>query len=82
MNTLTIEIPDALESALHEVSSRRHLPEAVVAREILEQTLMPKPGPSNAVELWLSQWRGQLKANESAASGDERLSHLLNKHLR
>jgi hypothetical protein len=30
----------------------------------------------------LSQWRGQLKANESAALGDERLSHLLNKHLR
>lgn len=82
MNTLTIEIPDALGSALHEVSSRRHLPESVVAREILEQTLMPRPKPSNAVELWLSQWRGQLKANEAAALGDERLSHLLNKHLR
>jgi predicted transcriptional regulator len=82
MNTLTIEIPDALESALHEISARRHLPESVVAREILEQTLMPKPWSSSAVELWLSQWRGQLKINESATLGDDRLSHLLNKHLR
>lgn len=82
MNTLTIEIPDALESALHEASFRRHLPESVVAREILEQTLMPKPTSSSAVELWLSQWRGQFIASEPAALNDGRLSHLLNKHLR
>jgi plasmid stability protein len=82
MTTLTVEIPKKLEAALRATSARRQMPESDVVRELLEQALMNEMKPSNNAELWVAQWRGQLRGKEQAAADDGRLSHLLNKHLR
>lgn len=82
MTTLTVEIPQTLEDALRAASARRQMPESAVVRELLEQALMNEMKSSNDADLWVAQWRGQLRGKEQAAAGDGRLSHLLNKHLR
>lgn len=82
MTTLTVEIPKHLEAALRATSDRRQMPESAVVRELLEQALMNETKPPNGADLWLAQWRGQLRGKEQATTDDGRLSHLLNKHLR
>ena len=58
------------------------MPESAVLRELLEQALMHEVKQSNDAGLWVAQWRGRLRGKEQAATDDERLSHLLDKHLR
>jgi predicted transcriptional regulator len=82
MTTLTLEIPDELNAALRAISARRHLPEAEIVRELLEREIYKEQPISNVADSWLENWRGQLRGKEQAKAGDDRLSHLLNKHLR
>ncbi|MBI3523794.1 MAG: hypothetical protein HY066_04590 [Betaproteobacteria bacterium] len=82
MSTLTVEIPQTLEAALRATRVRRQMPESAVVCELLEQALKSEMIPSSDAALWVSQWRGELRGKEKAAIDEERLSHLLNKHLR
>ena len=82
MTSLTVEIPDELNNLLRAISTRRHLPEADIVRELLERELRNEQVKSNLADRWLENWRGQLQGKENANVEDERLLHLLRKHLR
>ena len=82
MTTLTLEISEELNTALRAISARRHLPEAEIVRELLEREIHKEQPILNASDSWLENWRGQLQGKERANSDDDRLSHLLDKHLR
>ena len=82
MTTITVEIPDELNHVLRSISTRRHLPEADIVLELLEREFRNEQARSTLADRWLENWRGQLQGKEQASSEDERLSYLLNKHLR
>ncbi len=85
MNTLTLKIPDALDTALQLASARRHMTKSAVVREALEQVLAEELKQTTPAANWLGQWRGALtgKAGEQAdAADDARVAHILKKHLR
>ena len=82
MSILTLEIPDELNHVLRSISTRRHLPEADIVLELLEREFRNEQAQSNLAVHWLENWRGQLQGKEQASTEDERLSYLLNKHLR
>ncbi len=82
MATLNVEIPDELDSALRAASARLQLPEMDLVRELLKRGLTQETSVPKAADRWLENWRGQLRGKEQALDGDERLSHLLSKHLR
>ncbi|MEI7868303.1 MAG: hypothetical protein WCI11_10455 [Candidatus Methylumidiphilus sp.] len=82
MTTITVEIPDELNHVLRSISTRRHLPEADIVLELLEREFRNEQARSTLADRWLENWRGRLQGKEQASTEDERLSYLLNKHLR
>jgi predicted transcriptional regulator len=87
MNVLTLKIPDELAAALHAASRERGLSKSAVVREALEQSLRRQAEQAATAERWLTQWRGRLSASPAAQAArdgpqDDRLAHILAKHLR
>ena len=90
MNTLTLKIPDALDTALQLASARRHMSKSAVVREALEQVLADELKQTTPAANWLGQWRGAFsrKVSDQAANasngaeGDARVADILKKHLR
>ena len=88
MNVLTLKIPEALDAALQAASRARGLSKSAVVREALEQSLGRQADQAGTAERWAAHWRGRLSA-PSAGPGkakakpqDERVAHILAKHLR
>jgi predicted transcriptional regulator len=82
MSTLTLEIPEELEAALHAASARRRVPPSTLVREALERALASETESSATVDQWLSRWRGSLREPPESSDDEARLAHLLKKHLR
>lgn len=89
MNVLTLKIPEELDAALQAASRTRGLSKSAVVREALEQSLGRQADQAGTAERWVVQWRGRLLALPPAGPGegtaepqDERLAHILAKHLR
>lgn len=82
MNTLTLKIPESLDAALQMASARRHISKSAVVREALENALADELRQKAPAVNWVDRWRGVLSGKESAADADERVAHILNKHLR
>lgn len=91
MNVLTLKIPEALDAALQAASRARGLSKSAVVREALEQSLGRQADQAGTAERWVAQWRGRLSASASPPAGpgkakakpqDERVAHILAKHLR
>lgn len=86
MNTLTLKIPDALDTALQLASARRHMTKSAVVREALEQLLADELKRTTPAANWLGQWRGALSTRVSgqtaSTADDARVAHILQKHLR
>jgi hypothetical protein len=63
---------------------------SAVVREALEQSLGRQAEQAGAAARWVTQWRGRLLASPpaagrgktKAAGPDDRLAHILAKHLR
>ena len=89
MNVLTLKIPEALDAALQAASRTRGLSKSAVVREALEQSLGRQADQAGTAERWVAQWRGHLSTLPPTGQGkgkaklqDERLAHILAKHLR
>ena len=88
MNVLTLKIPEELDAALQAASRTRGLSKSAVVREALEQSLGRQADRAGTAERWVAQWRGRLSAppkgrgKGKARPQDERLAHILAKHLR
>lgn len=89
MNVLSLKIPAELDAALQAASRSRGLSKSAVVREALEQSLGRQADQAGMAERWVAQWRGQLSApapkgppKGTAKPQDERLAHILAKHLR
>jgi predicted transcriptional regulator len=91
MNILTLKIPEELDAALLAASRARGLSKSAIVRQALEQSLNLQVQQAGAAERWVAHWRGRLAATAPAARKaqvakavvpDERLAHLLAKHLR
>ena len=89
MNVLTLKIPAELDAALQAASRARGLSKSAVVREALEQSLGRQADQAGTAERWVAQWRGLLSAALPAGPGkgkakpqDERVAHILAKHLR
>ena len=89
MNVLTLKIPEELDAALQAASRKRGLSKSAVVREALEQSLGRQADQAGTAERWVAQWRGHLSTLPPTGQGkgnakpqDERLAHILAKHLR
>jgi Arc/MetJ-type ribon-helix-helix transcriptional regulator len=82
MATITLKIPDEMNAALEALSARRHVSKSAVVRAALEETLARETETANAAAHWVETWRGRLRGKEEARADDDRLKHLLSKHLR
>lgn len=82
MNTLTLKIPESLDVALQAVSARRQMSKSAVVREALEKNLAEELRVSSASANWAEHWRGVLRDTDVAKQADERVVHILQKHLR
>lgn len=88
MNVLTLKIPDDLDAALQAASRMRGVSKSAMVREALEQSLGRQAEQAARAERWAAQWRGGASAGPAATGQgkvkplDERLAHLLAKHLR
>lgn len=89
MNVLTLKIPEELDAALLAVSRTRGLSKSAVVREALEQSLGRQADQAGTAARWVEQWRGRFAApppkgrsKGQARPQDERLAHILSKHLR
>lgn len=97
MNVITLKLPDELNDALRKASEQRKLSKSAVVREALEQALLHQADEAGAAERWVAQWRGSMTVappvkgktggasptkRPEPASGDPRLRHLLDKHVR
>jgi predicted transcriptional regulator len=89
MNVLTLKIPEELDAALQAASRTRGLSKSAVVREALEQSLCRQADRDGTAERWVAQWRGRLSVAPAPARGkskakpqDERLAHILARHLR
>jgi predicted transcriptional regulator len=87
MNVLTLKIPDDLDAALQAASRARGLSKSAVVREALEQSLGRQADRADTAQRWVAQWRGRLATSPVARKGkaaprDERLAHLMAKHVR
>lgn len=81
MNTLTLKIPQALDDALQLASARRQMSKSAVVREALEKTLAAELTQVSPSVSWINKWRGAMAGAVPFAPGDDRLAHLLRKHL-
>lgn len=82
MNTLTLKIPESLDAALQAASARRHMSKSAVVREALEKVLADELRQTGPAVKWVARWRGVLSGKRSARPVDERVAHILSKHLR
>jgi predicted transcriptional regulator len=92
MNVLTLKIPEGLDAALLAASRSRGLSKSAMVREAIEQSLGRHEEQAGTADRWLTQWRGCLLATQTPAkmqpkapkvkAQDDRLAHLLAKHLR
>jgi predicted transcriptional regulator len=83
MNTLTLKIPGALDTALQLASARRNMTKSAVVREALEQVLADELKQTTPAANWLGQWRGALSGHAGPqSSGDARVAEIIRKHLR
>ncbi len=89
MNVLTLKIPEELDAALRAASRTRGLSKSAVVREALAQSLGRQADQAGAAQRWVAQWRGRLSVPPPPGRGkgkakpqDERLAHILAKHLR
>ena len=81
MNTLTLKIPQSLDDALQLASARRQMSKSAVVREALEKTLASELTQVSPAAAWVNKWRGKIAGSAPAKQGDDRLTHLLQKHL-
>ncbi|MGQ0594387.1 MAG: hypothetical protein ACT4QB_17590 [Gammaproteobacteria bacterium] len=77
-----MKIPDALDAALEAASTRRHISKSAAVCAALEQALAQEENAADATAVWVATWRGCLSEPEEAGPDDERLRHILNRHLR
>jgi predicted transcriptional regulator len=77
MNTLTLKIPDALDTALLMASERRHMRKSAVVREALEQALADELKQTTPVANWLGQWRGTFSAKPDRLLGYQVIALIL-----
>lgn len=82
MNMLTLKIPAALDAALQRASTRRQISKSALVREALEKALLDELKQVEPAVQWLEQWRGLLSEQDAAQPVDERMAHILGKHLR
>jgi predicted transcriptional regulator len=82
MATITLKIPDELNAALEAISARRRVSKSAVVRAALEEALAREETLAGAAARWVGEWRGQLRGRETPAQANDRLAHLLEKHLR
>ena len=90
MNVLTLKIPDDLDAALQAASRERGVSKSAMVRQALEQSLNRQAEQAGAAGRWVAQWRGRLSATPAARKGrgakaaapEDRLAHLLAKHVR
>ncbi len=73
MNTLTLKIPDTLNTALQLASARRNMTKSAVVREALEKVLADELRQTTPAASWLVQWRralsGQVSSQAVKAAG-------------
>ena len=85
MNTLTLKIPQSLNDALQLASTRRQMSKSAMVREVLEKTLAAELTQGNSSSQWVKKWGGVLGRAEHLPTqrtlGDDRLAHLLKKHV-
>lgn len=85
MNTLTLKIPQSLNDALQLASARRQMSKSAVVREALEKTLEADLHQASASVQWVKKWSGAIRNDQGASTadtpGDDRLAHLLKKHV-
>jgi predicted DNA-binding protein len=82
MNTLTLKIPEELDTALQAASARRQISKSALVREALEKALESELEQAMSASRWISRWRGSLADISDAAVDEARLAHLLTKHSR
>ena len=82
MNTLTLKIPDTLDLALQRASIRRQMSKSAVVREALEHVLADDLRQTTPAANWVDRWRGALSGLPVDPVVDERVAHILRKHLR
>ncbi len=82
MNTLTLKIPQSLDDALQAASAKRQISKSAVVRDALERTLAQELKQTSPAAAWVNRWRGAMSTSKSIQPKDERLAHILAKHLR
>ena len=82
MNTLTLKIPQSLDDALRVASEKRQMSKSALVRDALEKTLANELQQTTLAATWVDRWRGIVSSSESAKSKDDRVAHILAKHLR
>ncbi len=81
MNTLTLKIPQLLDDALQLASARRQMSKSAVVREALEKTLATELTQVSPAAAWVNKWRGKMTGAALGRPRDDRMAHLLQKHL-
>ncbi len=81
MNILTLKISASLHRALQIASERRQISKSAVVREALEKVLADELKQTGPAATWVGRWRGVLSEKKSAQPTDERVAHILSKHL-
>jgi predicted transcriptional regulator len=82
MNTLTLKIPQSLDDALQASSAKRQMSKSAVVREALEKTLAEELKQASPAAGWVNRWRGIMISSNSVKVKDDRVAHILDKHLR
>jgi predicted transcriptional regulator len=82
MHTLTLKIPDELDTALRTASAKRQVGKSEFVRQALGEALKAELRETEAASRWLERWSNRLAPMEENTLGDARLEHLLQKHLK
>ncbi|MFD0895167.1 CopG family transcriptional regulator [Luteolibacter ambystomatis] len=78
MRTITLKIPDELDDRLEALARERHdSKSAVVRAAVIDLLSRETPGAATA---WVDHFRGAL--SEPEAMGDDRMEHIIAKHVR
>ena len=81
MNTLTLKIPQSLDDALQAASAKRHMSKSAVVRDALEKSLADELEQTSPAAGWVNRWRGVMISSNSVKVKDDRVAHILAKHL-
>ena len=82
MNTLTLKIPQSLDDALQAASSKRHMSKSAMVRDALEKSLVEELKQTGPAIGWVTRWRGMMVSSRSASPKDDRVAHILSRHVR